>query len=113
MNLSGIILALFMQITMHHHTFLNLGDCTHVLMFNRFRSYHHNLVSGETPFDFAHDRPHQLSAQAVSSNFCSRDGRSQKGSCHSALGVEPSRLLGYFANASLFTTYGILVGSPP
>ncbi len=113
MNLSGIILALFMQITMHHHTFLNLGDCTHVTHVQPFSIISPQSCFRETPFDFAHDRLHQLSAQAVSSNFCSRDGRSQKGSCHSALGVEPSRLLGYFANASLFTTYGILVGSPP
>jgi hypothetical protein len=34
MNLSGTILALFMQITMHHHTFLNLGDCAHVQPFS-------------------------------------------------------------------------------
>jgi hypothetical protein len=62
MNLSGIILALFMQITMHHHTFLDLGDCTHVQPFSIISP---QSCFRETPLDFAHDRLHQLSAQGA------------------------------------------------
>src|SRR6267378_2359315 len=81
-------------------------------MFSRFRSYHHNLVSRRRPSTSLMtgdtNSLHELSPQISAVETAVR-----KGVCHSTLGVEPSRFLGYFANASLFTTYGILVGSPP